>query len=76
MAHIANSAAISWPLAVLSAIGRGFESIYLAISVLGNYDGRLQEVHRLQALTDAQLAEKGLSRDEIVRHVFRDLYYI
>lgn len=35
---------------------------------------RGQEVRRLGALSDAALARHGIRRDEIVPHVFRDLF--
>ena len=37
---------------------------------------RYEQVQRLQAKSDAELADLGLKRDEIVHHVFKDLYYI
>ncbi len=37
---------------------------------------RSAEVQRMQALSDRELADMGLSRDTILRHVYRDLYYI
>ncbi|SFH08576.1 hypothetical protein SAMN04488020_106195 [Palleronia marisminoris] len=33
---------------------------------------RFDQIERLQRKSDDQLAEMGLRRDEIVRHVFRD----
>lgn len=38
--------------------------------------GRVAEIERLQALSDDDLAARGLRREDIVHHVFRDLYYI
>ncbi len=35
---------------------------------------RMQEVLRLQQMSDAELAVHGITRDEIVSHVFRDRY--
>ncbi|NUH66127.1 DUF1127 domain-containing protein [Sulfitobacter sp. S0837] len=37
---------------------------------------RYEQVQRLQAKTDAELAELGIERDQIVHEVFKDLYYI
>ena len=36
---------------------------------------RLEVVENLQSRSDAELAAVGLKRDDIVRHVFSDLYY-
>lgn len=35
-------------------------------------NSRVQYVDRLNAMTDEQLEAKGIKRDEIVQHVFRD----
>lgn len=37
---------------------------------------RMDQIQRLDAKSDAELAEMGLTRDGIPRHVFRDLFYI
>ena len=56
-------------LAPFRAIGRFF------IAVM-EQNSRVQMVERLNAKSDEQLAELGIKRDEIVHHVFRDLYYL
>lgn len=56
-------------MAPLRAIGRFF------ITVM-EQNSRVQLVERLNAKSDAELAKMGLRRDEIVHHVFRDLYYL
>ena len=35
---------------------------------------RMREVMRLHAMTEAELAAQGLTRDDIVGHVFRDKF--
>lgn len=37
---------------------------------------RMEELQRLDAKTDEELAKMGLTRDEIPRYVFRDLFYV
>ena len=37
---------------------------------------RSTDVQRMQGLSDAELAKMGLNRDDIVRHVYRDIYYV
>ena len=37
---------------------------------------RTDEIERLNALSDEQLSKMGLRREDIARHVFRDLFYI
>lgn len=46
----------------------------LAGSSLGA--ARLREVEALRALPDAELARRGIPRDRIVQHAFRDVYYV
>ena len=43
----------------------------LLISMAEN-NSRMRKLEQLTAMTDAELAKKGLKRDEIVRHVFAD----
>lgn len=53
-----------------------FESIFNALVRVAEANSRTQEVERLQQLTDEQLAAKKIRREDIVRHVFRDVLYI
>ena len=76
MAHITHSAPVAWPLNALAGLGRAFQSFFLALSVASTSDARLREMERLQALSDEELAKRGLTRDRIVNHVFRDLFYV
>ncbi|MCI5110096.1 MAG: DUF1127 domain-containing protein [Marivita sp.] len=46
------------------------------LSQVAEANSRIREVERLQALSDEALAAKGIRRDDIVRHVFRDLYWL
>ena len=39
-------------------------------------DGRMKKVARLQAMSDAELAARGLRREDILRHVFHAFYYV
>lgn len=52
-----------------SAIGKAFVMI-------SESNARMQAVQRLNDMSDAQLAERGLKREDIVHHVFRDTYYV
>lgn len=47
-----------------ASLGQGFNA-YLEART------RRDQIERLQMLSDAQLAEMGISRDRIVHHVFR-----
>ena len=37
---------------------------------------RTDTVEKLQALSDRELGDLGLARADIIRHVYRDIYYI
>ncbi|MEB3419553.1 DUF1127 domain-containing protein [Salipiger marinus] len=59
-----------------SAIGRFFSAIGNALVAIGEANPRLRRVEALQRLSDEQLAARGLKREDIVRHVFRDVFYL
>ncbi|MBW4710524.1 hypothetical protein KX928_22275 [Roseobacter sp. YSTF-M11] len=64
-------------LSSLVAIVRGFfKSIGTAMIVSSSYNARAQMVQKLQAKSDEELAAMNIRREEIVHHVFRDLYYV
>ncbi|MCX7564922.1 hypothetical protein OS189_01020 [Sulfitobacter sp. F26169L] len=61
----------------------GFAQLVSVISAIGDRmikagegNARVLRVNALEAKTDAQLAAMGIKRDEIVHHVFKDLYYM
>ena len=54
---------------VLHAIGDFF-------TLITESNWRVREAERLQAMSDSQLAARGLRREDIARHVFRDMFYI
>jgi hypothetical protein len=61
------------PLAYLgSSINGFFRSLAQAVAVSSGAQNRFDRIQTLNALSDAELAERGLARDEIVQHVFRD----
>ncbi|MFP4240211.1 DUF1127 domain-containing protein [Rhodosalinus sp.] len=64
-----NTAPRSGLRAVLHAIADFFENVAAS-------NRRLRQVQYLQSLTDEELAQRGLKRENIVHHVFCDLYYV
>ncbi|KKL17605.1 hypothetical protein LCGC14_2483900 [marine sediment metagenome] len=50
-------------------IANGFRAVIVANS-------RVAQVEALNAKSDEQLAQMGLRREDIVRHVFRDTMYL
>ncbi|MGB3243173.1 MAG: hypothetical protein WBB25_01450 [Sulfitobacter sp.] len=63
---------------IAASIGDGFAAVFSGLGrvIEANSIGhaRLARVERLKAGTDAELADLGIKRREIVHHVFRDLY--
>ncbi|TCP61949.1 hypothetical protein EV663_103135 [Rhodovulum bhavnagarense] len=37
---------------------------------------RSRQVEKLNATSDAELARRGVTREEVIRHIFRDRYYL
>lgn len=52
---------------------RVFGMVGTAMVLAGATNRRLHEMERLNAKSDAQLAAMGLRREDIVRHVFKDM---
>ena len=52
-----------------ASIGQGFNAYLEARS-------RRDQIERLQVMSDAQLAQLGITRDRIVHYVFRDLIWV
>ncbi|MEL7469323.1 MAG: DUF1127 domain-containing protein [Pseudomonadota bacterium] len=50
-------------------LGHVFEGLGYA----RNYQARMNEIQRLRCLSDSDLAEMGVERQDIARYVFRDL---
>lgn len=61
---------------IFAKVGSFFGTIGHALVKVGEANSRFQEVERLNRMSDEQLAELGVKRDEIPRHVFRDLFYV
>lgn len=53
-----------------------FASIAKGMETYAHHLSRMDQVEALNAKTDAELAALGVSRDEIPRYVFRDLFYV
>lgn len=54
--------------AMMTSIGNGF-------IVAADASSRRDKIEALEAKSDAELAKMGIKRDNIVHHVFKDLYY-
>lgn len=76
-AHSAHSVS---PLEGLQRVGAGLRRFFAGIGhgiMMGSTaHRRFEQVQFLQAKSDEDLAALGIKRDDIVHHVFKDLYYI
>ncbi|MEM8980324.1 MAG: hypothetical protein AAGD04_12620 [Pseudomonadota bacterium] len=65
--------------AVASRLNRSlnnfWDSVIAARKISISFDKRVAEMEHLNAKSDAELAQLGLQRTDIARHVFRDLYH-
>ncbi|MDD9976244.1 MAG: DUF1127 domain-containing protein [Boseongicola sp.] len=53
-----------------------FANIGSALNSLTDSMSRANQLRTLSAMSDAQLAARGLKRHQIVDHVFRDIKYL
>jgi len=53
----------------LSGLTRG-------LTLYAEHSTRNDQVQKLNAKTDGELAAMGLKRDDIVRHVYRDIFFV
>lgn len=65
--------ATDFPHRILGAIKSFFAVIGSALVAAASANRRLQIVERLSEKTDAELAELGIRREDIVRRVFIDM---
>lgn len=57
-------------------LARALASFFHRIETGGHLGARRRRLEALEARTDAELAAMGLRRENIMHHVFRDLYYV
>ena len=60
----------------ISAVAAVMAAFGASLMRAAEASSRIDRVEALQAKSDAELAKMGITRDDIVRHVFRDLYYV
>ena len=58
------------------AVASAFASVAAFFDRVVAFQTRDIAVRALQAKSDDELAEMGLARNDIVRHVYRDIYYV
>ncbi|WP_194095922.1 DUF1127 domain-containing protein [Marivivens aquimaris] len=74
MAYTATHADLSAPReGFFTKLGRAFVQ---AMENQHDLPRRRQEIIKLNNMSDAELAQRGISREGIARHVFRDMMYV
>ena len=63
-------------LNVFAPIKRALSAMFDGLISISENTARARQMEALMALSDAQLAERGIKRQDIARHVFRDTYVI
>lgn len=57
-------------------LSRLFSGLVRSLEQVTEANSRISEVERLQAMSDEALAARGIKREDIVRHVFRDVFWL
>ena len=73
MAFITATASTPSRTSILSGLGVRISNFFVRIAEAQN---RSVDVQRLESLSDRELADIGIKREDILRHVYRDIYYI
>ncbi len=64
------------PAGIFSAVQHFFASIGHALVMVAEANPRMKKVQALQCMSDEELAERGIKREDIVRIVFNDVLYM
>ncbi|MEP2715712.1 hypothetical protein [Pseudophaeobacter sp.] len=63
-------------LNILSLLAKPFVALGNGLIKLAESNSRYQTLNKLMALSDAELEERGLKRDQLVHRVYSDSYYL
>lgn len=74
MAHVTDNTHIH--TSFLQVLKAPFAAIFNAMVMVGEASSRSQETQFLYSLSDEDLAARGLKREDIVRHVFRNYMHL
>ncbi len=75
MAYISQSPAKSLFANFSEALGNFYFGLFNSIDLAASANKRLAQIEALSAKSDEELAELGIRREDIARHVFRDIYH-
>ncbi|SEO64880.1 hypothetical protein SAMN04490248_108125 [Salinihabitans flavidus] len=74
MAHITSNMPAA--ATVLDALTAPFRAVGRFMILIGENNTQVRKAQYLQSLSDEELAKRGMTREEIVRRVFADKFYI
>ncbi|MBK0326848.1 hypothetical protein I5535_06015 [Rhodobacteraceae bacterium F11138] len=66
----------STEIPVLHTLLSPFRAVGRFLIQCANNNHRLMTAQKLNAMSDAELAKLGITRDKIVQYAFRDVYYL
>lgn len=72
MAYISNSNSDDLAPRLRAQADRFFATLGQGFNAYIERRSRRAQIEHLDSLSDAELAERGINRDQIVQHVFRD----
>ncbi|CUH68330.1 MAG: DUF1127 domain-containing protein [Pseudomonadota bacterium] len=61
---------------LVARMGQLWSGLVQGMIAYGESRSRFNEIQALERMSDRELADIGLKRDQIVRHVFRDQFYL
>ena len=74
MADITSSATVS--PGIRNRISTFFDGVIEGLARIAENNSRVRQLNALAALSDEDLAARGLRREDIARHVFSDSLYL
>lgn len=72
MAHVSTHAPAAH--GILHAIADAFAAIGRALTTIPVASSKMRQIEALMALSDAELADRGMRREDIARHVMGGCY--
>ena len=78
MAHTTVNAPVNAPVtnSIMGAIARFFTGFGAALVRMGESNSKMRQLNALQALSDKELAERGLRRQDIAHYIFSGSYWV
>ena len=76
MAHLSGTASAGVTAHIAFALAAPFRALVQALVRMGECAPQMREVNRLNALSDSDLAQRGLTREGEIRRIFADRFYM